>query len=55
MVGDMELIVKAELQPETDRLTKLIQTMDESEQSKMNIFVQGMKFAQTLEQTRREA
>lgn len=51
MVEGMDTILKTEIKPETGELTKMIQTMDESEQSKMLIFVQGIKFAQTLEKT----
>ena len=51
MVGGTELIVKTELQPEAECLTQLIQTLDGSEKSKMAIFIQGFKFAQSLEKT----
>lgn len=48
MTKDMDVLIKTEDKPEVDNVTRLIKTMSESEQNKMLIFLQGVKFAETL-------
>lgn len=48
MAKDMDVLIKTEDKPEVDNVTKLIKTMSESEQNKMLIFLQGVKFAEEL-------
>ena len=48
MEKDMDVFIKTEDKPEVDNVTRLIKTMSESEQNKMLIFLQGVKFAETL-------
>lgn len=48
MAKDMDVFIKTEDKPEVDNVTRLIKTMSESEQNKMLIFLQGVKFAETL-------
>ena len=44
----MDVLIKTEDRTEVDNVTKLIKTMSESEQNKMLIFLQGVKFAEAL-------
>nr|DAV98899.1 MAG TPA: hypothetical protein [Caudoviricetes sp.] len=48
MVKDMDTLIKTEDKPEVDNITKLIKKMNDSELNKMFIFMQGVKFAETL-------
>lgn len=48
MAKDMDVLIKTEDRTEVDNVTKLIKTMSESEQNKMLIFLQGVKFAEAL-------
>lgn len=48
MAKDMDVLIKMEDRTEVDNVTKLIKTMSESEQNKMLIFLQGVKFAEAL-------
>lgn len=48
MAKDMDVFIKTEDKPEVDNVTRLIKTMSESEQNKMLIFLQGVKFAEAL-------
>lgn len=48
MVKDIDTLIKTEDKPEVDNITKLIKKMNDSELNKMFIFMQGVKFAQTL-------
>lgn len=48
MAKDMDVLIKTEDKSEVDNVTRLIKTMSESEQNKMLIFLQGVKFAETL-------
>ena len=48
MTKDMDVLIKTEDRTEVDNVTKLIKTMSESEQNKMLIFLQGVKFAEAL-------
>lgn len=48
MEKDMDVLIKTEDKTEVDNVTKLIKTMSESEQNKMLIFLQGVKFAEAL-------
>ncbi len=48
MAKDMDTLIRTEDKPEVDNVTKLIKTMSESEQGKMLIFLQGVKFAEAL-------
>lgn len=43
-----DVLIKTEDKPEVDNVTKLIKTMSKSEQDKMLIFLQGVKFAEAL-------
>lgn len=44
-----DTIYKQEERPEVDRFVELIKAMNESEQSKMFIFMQGVQFAKQTE------
>lgn len=44
----MDILIKTEDRTEVDNLTKLIKNMSESEQQKILIFLQGVKFAEAL-------
>lgn len=46
MAKDVDVLIKTEDKPEVDNVTRLIKTMSDSEQSKMLIFLQGVKFAE---------
>lgn len=48
MAKDMDVLIKTEDKPEVDSVTKLIKNMSDSEQNKMLIFLQGVKFAEAL-------
>lgn len=48
MAKDMDTLIKTEDKPEVDNITKLIKKMNDSELNKMFIFMQGVKFAETL-------
>lgn len=48
MTKDIDILIKTEDRTEVENVTKLIKTMSESEQNKMLIFLQGVKFAETL-------
>lgn len=48
MAKDVDILIKTEDKPEVDNVTRLIKTMSDSEQSKMLIFLQGVKFAEAL-------
>lgn len=48
MAKDVDVLIKTEDKPEVDNVTRLIKTMSDSEQSKMLIFLQGVKFAEAL-------
>ena len=48
MTKDMDVLIKTEDKPEVDNVTRLIKTMSDSEQNKMLIFLQGVKFAEAL-------
>ena len=48
MAKDMDVLIKTEDKPEVDNVTRLIKTMSDSEQSKMLIFLQGVKFGKEL-------
>lgn len=48
MAKDMDILIKTEDRTEIDNLTKLIKNMSESEQQKILIFLQGVKFAEAL-------
>lgn len=45
-----DVLIRTEDKPEVENVTKLIKTMSESEQNKMLVFLQGVKFAETLKQ-----
>lgn len=49
MTKNMDILFKTEDKPEIENIKKLIITMSESEQNKMLIFLQGVKFAETLQ------
>ncbi|MFR2009971.1 MAG: hypothetical protein ACLS49_00430 [Christensenellales bacterium] len=48
MSKDMDTLIKTEDKPEVDNITKLIKKMNDSELNNMFIFLQGVKFAETL-------
>lgn len=48
MAKNVDVLIKTEDKPEVDNVTRLIKTMSDSEQSKMLIFLQGVKFAEEL-------
>lgn len=48
MAKDMDALIKTEDRAEVDNITKLIKAMSDSERNKMLIFLQGVKFAETL-------
>jgi hypothetical protein len=48
LAKDMDTLIKTEDKPEVDNITKLIKKMNDSELNNMFIFLQGVKFAETL-------
>lgn len=48
MAKEMDTLIKTEDKPEVDNVTMLIKSMSDSEQNKMLIFLQGVKFAEAL-------
>lgn len=48
MKDNVDVLLRTEDKQEVENITKLIKTMSESEQNKMLIFLQGVKFAETL-------
>ena len=48
MAKDVDILIKTENKTEVDNVTRLIKTMNDSEQNKMLIFLQGVKFAEAL-------
>lgn len=48
MAKNVDVLIKTEDKPEVDNVTRLIKTMSDSEQRKMLIFLQGVKFAEEL-------
>lgn len=48
MKESMEILLSTEDRPEVERITDLVKRMDSSEQSKMLIFIQGIKFAESF-------
>lgn len=55
LAKDMDTLIKTEdkpevdnITPEVDNITKLIKKMNDSELNNMFIFLQGVKFAETL-------
>lgn len=48
MKENVNVLIRTEDKQEVDNVTKLIKTMSESEQNKMLIFLQGVKFAEAL-------
>lgn len=49
-MANMTVLLKTEDRPEVESVTKLIKKMSESEQNNMLVFLQGVKFAETLKQ-----
>ena len=46
--NNMEILLKQEARQETDKIIALLKSMSVTEQSKMLIFMQGVKFAENL-------
>lgn len=44
-----DVLIKTEDKPEVEKVTRLIKTMNKSEQNNMLIFLQGVKFAKSVE------
>lgn len=52
MAKDMDVLIKTEDKPEVENVTRLIKSMSDVEQNKMLIFLQGVKFAKTMSESR---
>ena len=48
MAKDIDVLIRTEDKPEIEKITKLIKTMNDNEKTNMLIFLQGVKFNETL-------
>lgn len=49
MTDNMEVLLNTKDKPEVERITALIKSLDSSEQNKMLVFMQGVKFAENFQ------